>query len=66
VGAASLGFGEILPRAYWTAPYSTADYRLFALEVPPAGFEWVRDDTDALPVNSGNGEILKVEYGVFA
>jgi len=60
------GFGEILPRAYWAAPYVIADYWLFALEVPPAGFEWVRDDTDALLVNTNNGEILQVEYGVFA
>jgi Ni/Co efflux regulator RcnB len=60
------GFGEILPRAYWAAPYLIADYWLFALEVPPAGFEWVRDDTDALLVNTSNGEILQVEYGVFA
>ena len=26
------GFGEILPRAYWAAPYILADYWLFALE----------------------------------
>jgi len=60
------GYGQILPRAYWAAPFLIADYWLFALEVPPAGYEWVRDDTDALLVNTGNGEILQVEYGVFA
>jgi len=59
------GYGEILPRAYWAAPFLIADYWLFALEVPPAGYEWVRDDHDALLVNTGNGEILQVEYGVF-
>ena len=59
------GYGEILPRAYWAPQYIIADYWLFALEVPPAGYEWVRDDTDAL-VNSTTGEILQVEYGVFA
>jgi Ni/Co efflux regulator RcnB len=59
------GYGEILPRAYWAAPYLIADYWLFALEVPPAGYEWVRDDSDALLVNTSNGEILQVEYGVF-
>ena len=57
---------EILPRAYWAAPYVLADYWLFALEVPPAGYEWVRDGNDALLVNTGTGEILQVEYGVFA
>ncbi|HET9331303.1 MAG TPA: RcnB family protein [Steroidobacteraceae bacterium] len=59
-------YGEVLPRAYWAAPYILADYWLFALEVPPAGYEWVRDDTDALLVNVATGEILQVEYGVFA
>jgi Ni/Co efflux regulator RcnB len=60
------GYGQILPRGYWAAPYLIGDYWLFALEVPPAGYEWVRDDTDALLVNTNTGEILQVEYGVFA
>lgn len=59
------GHGEILPRAYWAAPYLIADYWLFALEVPPPGYEWVRDDSDALLVNTQSGEILQVEYGTF-
>jgi Ni/Co efflux regulator RcnB len=59
-------FGQILPRAYFAASYLIADYWLFALEVPPPGYEWVRDDTDALLVNTETGEILQVEYDVFA
>jgi Ni/Co efflux regulator RcnB len=59
-------FGEILPRAYWASPYILADYWLFALEVPPAGYEWVRDGSDALLISVDTGEILQVEYGVFA
>jgi len=59
-------FGEMLPRAYWAAPYVLADYWLFALDVPPVGYEWVRDGADALLVNTGTGEILEVDYGVFA
>jgi len=59
-------FGQILPRAYFAASYLVADYWLFALEVPPVGYEWVRDDTDALLVNTDSGEILQVEYDVFA
>ena len=58
-------YGQILPRAYWAAPYILADYWLFALDVPPVGFEWVRDDTDAILVNVSTGQILQVEYGVF-
>lgn len=59
------GYGMILPRAYWGAPYLLADYWLFALEVPPAGYEWVRVGNDAVLVNTGTGEILQSEYGVF-
>jgi Ni/Co efflux regulator RcnB len=59
------GYGQILPRAYWASQYVLSDYWLFALEVPPAGYEWVRDDTDALLVNTETGEILQVEYGAF-
>ena len=58
-------FGQILPRAYFASSYLIADYWLFALEVPPAGYEWVRDDTDALLVSTDTGEILQVEYDVF-
>jgi Ni/Co efflux regulator RcnB len=60
------GFGEILPRAYWGPQYLIADYWLFALEVPPAGYEWVRDGNDAMLISTDSGEILQVEYGVFA
>jgi Ni/Co efflux regulator RcnB len=59
-------YGQILPRAYWGPQFLLTDYWLFALEVPPVGYEWVRDDTDALLINTSNGEILQVEYGVFA
>jgi len=58
-------FGQILPRAYWTAPYIIADFWLFGLEIPPAGYEWVRDGPDALLISVDTGEILQVEYGVF-
>jgi Ni/Co efflux regulator RcnB len=54
-----------LPRGYWEPQYLISDYWLFALEVPPAGYEWVRDDTDALLIDTNTGEILQVEYGVF-
>jgi Ni/Co efflux regulator RcnB len=59
-------YGQILPRAYWAAPFILADYWLFALEVPPAGYEWVRVGNDALLVSTVSGEVLQVEYGVFA
>ncbi len=59
------GYGEMLPRGYWASQYILADYWLFALEVPPAGYEWVRVGADALLISTDTGEILQVEYGVF-
>jgi Ni/Co efflux regulator RcnB len=58
-------YGQVLPRAYFAPEYILSDYWLFALEVPPVGYEWVRDDTDALLVNINSGEILQVVYGAF-
>jgi Ni/Co efflux regulator RcnB len=60
------GYGQILPRTYWAPEYILADYWLFSLEVPPAGYEWVRSDSDALLIDVNSGEILQVEYGVFS
>ena len=60
------GYGDRLPRAYWAAQYVLADYWLFALEVPPTGYEWIRVGDDALLVSTTDGEVLQVEYGVFA
>ena len=60
------GYGEILPRAYWAPQYLIGDYWLFGLEVPPVNYEWVRDGNDALLIDTNTGEILQVEYGVFA
>jgi len=59
-------YGQYLPRAFWASQYIIGDYWLFALEVPPAGYEWVRYGPDAILVNVATGQILQVEYGVFA
>lgn len=59
-------FGQFLPRPYWASEYIIADYWLFALEVPPVGCEWIRYGSDALLIDVRSGEIVQVEYGVFA
>ncbi len=59
-------YGQILPRAFWAPQYIIADYWLFGLEIPPIGYEWVRYGADALLVNTTTGQILQVEYGLFA
>ncbi len=60
------GYGQVFPRAFWGPDYFLADYWLFGLEVPPSGYEWVRNGPDALLIDTNTGEILQVEYGVFA
>ncbi len=59
-------YGQMLPRTYWTPQYILSDYWLFGLEVPPVEYEWVRVGADAILVNTVTGEILQIEYGVFA
>ena len=58
-------YGQTLPRAYRIPRYVVADYWLFALEVPPIGYEWVRVGNDALLINLANGLILQVVYDLF-
>jgi Ni/Co efflux regulator RcnB len=58
-------YGQHLPRAFWASQYLIADYWLFALEVPPVGYEWVRYGPDAILVSLTTGQILQVEYAVF-
>jgi len=59
-------YGQILPRAFWVPQYVIANYWRFGLQVPPIGYDWVRYGADALLVNMTTGQILQVEYGVFA
>lgn len=58
-------YGQILPRQYWGRQYVIGDYWLFALAVPPVGYEWVRYGNDALLINMATGEILQVVYDRF-
>jgi len=58
-------YGEFLPRAYWAPEYFLSDYWLFGLEVPPGGYEWIREGDDALLIDINTGQILQVEVGVF-
>lgn len=58
-------FGEILPAPFWAERYRIADFWLFGLDVPPAGFEWVRYGPDAILIDVGTGEVIQVDYGLF-
>jgi len=59
-------YGEHLPRIFFASEYWIPDYVAFDLDAPPYGFVWVRYGDDALLVNRYTGEIVEVEYGLFA
>lgn len=58
-------FGERLPRVYWAPGYFLSDYWLFGLDLPPAGYEWVRYGPDALLIDLSDGEVVQTVYGLF-
>jgi Ni/Co efflux regulator RcnB len=58
-------FGETLPALFWTQNYWIGDYYDYGLPPPPPGTIWVRDGSDALLIDQGDGEIIQVDYGVF-
>lgn len=58
-------YGQILPPLFWAEQYWLSDYWLFALDVPPIGYEWVRYGPDAILVNVHTGEIIQVVYDTF-
>ena len=58
-------FGERLPVAFYARDYWLADFALYGLMAPWAGYEWVRVGDDALLVDAETGEVIRVEYGLF-
>ena len=58
-------FGERLPVAFFARDYWITDFALYGLMAPWAGYEWVRVGDDALLVDVGTGEVVRVEYGLF-
>ena len=59
-------YGETLPPLFWGRSYWLTSYWDLGLMNPPYGYVWVRDGADALLVDVETGQILSVEYGVFA
>jgi len=57
--------GGILPAIFLSHAYYFADYASLGFEAPPWGYQWVRYGPDLLLVNSNNGQVMDVEYGVF-
>jgi Ni/Co efflux regulator RcnB len=59
------GLGDILPNLFWSENYWIVDYWRYGLPVPPYNCVWVRNDSDALLIDRGTGEVVEVIYDVF-
>ncbi len=58
-------YGGVLPRAYWAQNYWIGNYSQFGLVAAPVGFTWVRYGPDAMLIDTYDGSIVRVEYGLF-
>lgn len=58
--------GAVLPHILFGSAYYFNDYRLFGLYAPPLHYRWVRYGPDLILVNTRNGHVRDVYYGVFA
>lgn len=58
--------GAVLPHILFGSAYYFNDYRLFGLYAPPRHYHWVRYGPDLILVNTQNGHVRDVHYGVFA
>lgn len=59
------GFGDFLPRAWWTPDYRLDSWWDYGLPIPPIGYEWVRVGDDALLVDIYTGRVVQVAYDIF-
>ena len=63
--ARSWGFGEVLPRGWYTPEYRLMDWWAYDLPMPPPGFSWVRVGADVLLVDDFSGRVVQVVRYVF-
>lgn len=63
--ARAWGFGDFLPRGWYTQSYWIDDFLDYGLPYPPPGFEWVRVGDDAILVDQYTGRVVQVVRGIF-
>ncbi|WP_340647432.1 RcnB family protein [Phenylobacterium sp.] len=61
----SWGYGDQLPRSWWSTQYRLNDWWSYGLPIPPIGYEYVRVGDDVLLVDMFNGRVVQVIYDVF-
>lgn len=57
--------GAVLPHILFGSTYYFSDYHLFGLSAPPRHYRWFRYGPDLILVNTQNGHVRDVHYGVF-
>lgn len=58
-------FGDLLPRSWWTPDYYIVQWWSYGLPRPPAGYQWIRVNDDALLIDRFTGRVSRVVYDVF-
>lgn len=61
----SWGYGDQLPRSWWSSQYRLNDWWSYGLPIPPIGYEYVRVGEDVLLVDMFSGRVVQVIRDVF-
>ncbi|MBR7620764.1 RcnB family protein [Phenylobacterium sp. 20VBR1] len=61
----SWGYGDQLPRSWWSNQYRLNDWWSYGLPIPPIGIEYVRVGEDVLLVDMFSGRVVQVIRDVF-
>ena len=61
----SWGYGDVLPRSWWSTQYRLNDWWAYGLPIPPIGYEYVRVGDDVLLVDMFSGRVVQMIYDVF-
>lgn len=61
----SWGYGDLLPRSWWSNQYRLNDWWSYGLPIPPIGYEYVRVGDDVLLVDMFSGRVVQMIRDVF-
>ncbi len=61
----SWGYGDLLPRSWWSSQYRLNDWWSYGLPIPPIGYEYVRVGSDVLLVDMFSGRVVQVIRNLF-
>ena len=62
----SWGYGDRLPRGYYSSRYIVNDYHVYHLRPPPYGYHYVRVDHDVVLAAIASGIVVSAIFGIFS